>query len=82
MKKYSDDILLLSEFLHRQTEIYIFIKENKGTMNKYCNKEENYFNDNGTGLLKKGEYKILLTILSDYIKIDDYIHPQSPKYIY
>ena len=77
IQKYSEDILLISRLL--QGDI-LEIKETEGTISKYCNKGKEgkkylYFNDNGTELEKEkeDEYKILLAILSEYIKINDYI---------
>ncbi len=78
IQKYSEDILLISELLQKKK--ISKNEETKGAICKYCNKGKEgkkylYFNDNGTELEKEkeDEYKILLAILSEYIKINDCI---------
>ena len=72
--KYREDIFLISEFLHKKTEIYTFLEQDKGTMNKYCDKDK-YFKKKGTKLSISNEqyYPDIIRILSGYVKIDDYI---------
>ena len=70
--KYREDIFLISEFLHKKTEIYTFLEQDKGTMNKYCDKDK-YFKKKGTKLSNEQYYPDIIRILSGYVKIDDYI---------
>ena len=76
LNKYSKDILLISECLHKGK-----IDENKieeETIYEYCNKEK-YFNKKGTKILKEDDYINITSILYEYIQIDDYIFPLFEK---
>ena len=76
LNKYSKDILLISECLHKGK-----IDENKieeETIYKYCNKEK-YFNKKGTKILSEDDYINITSILYEYIQIDDYIFPLFEK---
>ena len=68
---YHKDILLISKFLHKdkteENEI-----EDEETIYKYCYKEK-YFNKKGTKLLNEKDFDNIISILYEYIKIDDYI---------
>ena len=66
-KKYSDDILLISNLLDKNTGT--IIDEKKGSMYKYCDKIK-YFNKRGTKLNDDKNYQDMVTILSEYVKID------------
>ena len=67
---YNKDILLISKFLHDNKIEDKEIFEN--LMYKYCKKEK-YFNKKGTKILKKEDFINIISILYEYIKIDDYI---------
>ena len=68
---YHKDILLISKFWHKdkteENEI-----EDEETIYKYCDKEK-YFNKKGTKLLNEKDFNNIISILYEYIKIDDYI---------
>ena len=70
VKKYSDDILLISNLL--DTNAKTQIDESKGSMYKYCDKNK-YFNEKGTRLKDDKNYPDIIKILTEYVKIDDYI---------
>ena len=68
--QYNKDILLISKCLHNNK-----IEENEiedEMMYKYCNKE-NYFNTKGAKILKEEDFINIISILYEYVKIDDYI---------
>ena len=68
--QYNKDILLISKCLHNNK-----IEENEiedEMMYKYCNKK-NYFNTKGTKILKEEDFINIISILYEYVKIDDYI---------
>ena len=67
---YYKDILLISKCFHDNKIEENEIEERK--MYKYCNKEK-YFNKKGTKVLKEEDFINILSILYEYIKIDDYI---------
>ena len=62
IKKYSDDILLISNLLDKNTETKI--DESQGSIYKYCDKEK-YFNEKGTRLKYDKNYQDIFKILSE-----------------
>ena len=71
LNSYYKDILLISKILHKdKTEENEIEDEEK--IYKYCDKEK-YFNKKGTKILNEKDFDNIISILYEYIKIDDYI---------
>ena len=70
IKKYTDDIFLISDFLLKNAKTTI--DESQGSMYKYCDKKK-YFNEKGTKLNDEKCYEDIIRILSEYAEIDECI---------
>ena len=88
IENYSKDILLITKYMtdkimNKKEEINNDKDENENIilenkLFKFCNKKK-FFNEKGKKILNEEEFKNLLSILEQYLSIDDYILPIFDK---
>ena len=87
IENYCKDILLITKYITNKIDKIIENKDNneniinddiQNNLFRYTDKQK-YFNKKGTNLLEESEFKNIISILENYISIDDYIIPFFEK---